>query len=462
MEKIDWKSLSSPVARAARTVAERLREQGYEALFAGGCVRDALLGRPFHDIDIATSATPGQIEALFRGRTIAVGRAFGIIVVLEGGFQFDVATFRRDGNYLDGRHPEGIALATREEDASRRDFTVNGLFSDPADGRVIDGVGGIRDLEGRRIRAIGRPEERFREDHLRMLRAIRFASVLDFKLDPSTFEAIRNHPEWIRTVSPERISAEFTRLICESPRPSLGLDLLRISRLLDPFLPEVAALYGVRQPPQFHPEGDVWTHTCLMLDGIPAPRPPELAWSLLLHDVGKPPTFSEEDDPKHGGKRIRFMNHAPVGARMAEKILRRLKMSNALISTVCPVVENHMRFIKPEEMREAKLRRFMGAPYFPVLLQVMHQDLQHSNGDLSPWILLSTRFNAFRSEPILPPPLVKGRDLLAWGVPPGPAMGEMLTRLYDAQLEEAFSTTDGGKALFDRLTAASGPSRSEE
>lgn len=438
---------------AARAVARTLAAAGHDALFAGGCVRDALLGRPLHDIDIATSATPGQVEALFPGRTVAVGKSFGIIVVREGGFPFDVATFRSDGGYADGRHPDSVRFSTPEEDALRRDFTVNGLFCDPVSGAVTDFVGGLADLEARVVRTIGDAGLRFAEDRLRMLRAVRFASVLSFSVAPGTLAAIRARAGEIRAVSRERIAAEMTRLLCESPRPSVALGLLRETGLLKQFLPEADALHGVRQPPRFHPEGTVWTHTCRMLDSAPAPRSPGLAWSLLLHDIGKPPTFTESFDERSGEMRIRFVNHAPVGADMAEKILRRLKMPNALVKTVCAVVRDHMRFCQVKEMRRATLRRLMGAPGFPLLLEVLRLDLLHSNGDLSIWRFLSDAYASFKSEPILPPPLVKGRDLIAWGMAPGPEMGEWLARLYNAQLENAFSTPEGARAW---LAAARG------
>ena len=423
------------MARVARGVARELTRAGHIAFFAGGCVRDALLGRALKDIDIATSATPDQVEALFQGQTVAVGKAFGVVLVLREGFQFDVATFRTDGAYADGRHPDRVTFATPEGDAQRRDFTVNGLFCDPVSGDVLDFVGGLADLDARVIRAIGDPEARFREDHLRMLRAVRFASVLDFGVDDATRAAVAAHADWIQTVSVERVAAEVTRLICESPRPSVGLNLLRETGLLKHFLPEAAALYGTAQPPQFHPEGDVWTHTCLMLDDVAPPREPVLAWSILLHDVGKPVTFCEEPDAATGGTRIRFPCHAPVGAALAESILLRLKQPSALVEKVKAVVSGHMQFVEAEKMRRSKLRRFMGSDCFPVLLDLMRVDILRSNGDLTAWHFLKESFEAFRSEPVLPEPLVRGRDLMAWGVVPGPEMGALLGELYDAQLE---------------------------
>jgi poly(A) polymerase len=438
------------LVRAAKAVAAELERAGHAVLFAGGCVRDALLGRRVKDIDIATSATPDQVEALFEGHTVAVGKSFGVVLVRRDGFSFDVATLRTDSAYADGRHPDRVEFATPEGDAQRRDFTINGLFCEPADDAVIDFVGGLADLEGRVIRAVGDPGARFREDHLRMLRAVRFASVLGFTLDPATRAAVAAHAEWIGKVSAERIAAEITRMLCEAPRPSLALNLLRETGLLKHTLPEVEALSGVAQPPQFHPEGDVWTHTCLMLDEVAAPRDPVLAWSLLLHDIGKPATFCEEPDEGAGESRIRFPCHAPVGAELAERILMKLKQPTALVEKVKAVVGGHMQFVEAEKMRRAKLRRFMGTETFPVLLDVMRADIQHSNRDFTSWLFLKAAFEAFRSEPVLPEPLVRGRDLIAWGVAPGPELGKVLHDVYDAQLEGCVASCEEARAWVNR------------
>ena len=443
--KVLFQLSNEPMVSAAREVARALKAAGHEALFAGGCVRDALLGRSVKDIDIATSATPDQVEALFKGKTVAVGKAFGVVLVMHGGFQFDVATFRTDGTYADGRHPDRVTFTTAEGDAQRRDFTINGLFCVPESGEVIDFVGGLAHLQARVISAIGEPEARFREDHLRMLRAVRFASALGFEIEPATRAALAEHAAWIKTVSAERVAADFERLICESPRPSVGLNLLRETGLLACFLPEVEALHGTAQPPRFHPEGDVWTHTCLMLDEVAAPREPVLAWSILLHDVGKPVTFVEEKDAVTGETHIRFPCHAPVGAELAEALLVRLRQPAARIGKVKAVVLGHMQFVEAEKMRRAKLRRFMGADFFPVLLDLMRVDILHSNGDFTTWCYLKEAFEAFKSEPVLPEPLVHGRDLLLWGGAPGPEMGKLLSELYDAQLEGQIVSLEQGR-----------------
>lgn len=431
---------------AAMAVAAKLTRAGFQTLFAGGCVRDALLQRPLKDIDLATAATPDQVEACFAGATIAVGKAFGVVLVKYRGFQFDVATFRSDGHYGDGRHPESVCYVTAEGDAQRRDFTVNGLFFDPRDGTVTDYVGGLSDLKNGMIRAIGDPLARFRDDHLRMLRAVRFASVLGFTIDAHTVEALEACANQIGLVSAERIATEIERMLCESPQPSVGLELLRKTGLLRHVLPEVERLVGVAQPPQYHPEGDVWTHTCLMLDSLPMPRHPSLAWAVLLHDIGKPVTFREEPNPKDGSLRIQFPCHAPVGAKLAEALLTRLRLPGARIAAVGWLVVNHMRFVDVLKMRQAKLRRLMGEPFFPLLLELIRVDTLHSNGDFTAWRFLRESFDAFASEPVLPEPLIRGRDLLAWGLPSGPRIGRLLDELYDAQLESRIQTVDDARA----------------
>jgi len=449
MAKVTFQSGDSRVTAACGIVAE-LNDAGFPTLFAGGCVRDLLLGRPLKDIDIATAALPDQIEAFFPGQTVAVGKAFGVIVVLRGGHSFDVATFRTDGAYADGRHPQGVTYATVKDDALRRDFTVNGLFCVAENGEVIDYVGGVADLGARVIRAIGEPEARFREDRLRMLRAVRFASVLEFEIDSATWAAIQAHPDWLTSVSAERIATEFVRMLCESPRPSRGLNLLRESGLLAQFMPEVAALHGTRQPPQFHPEGDVWTHTCLMLDDLPAPRQPELALAVLLHDIGKPATFCEQAVPESGGTRIRFPNHAPVGAAMVEQLLQRLRQPTARIEAVKALVAGHMQFVEADKMRRAKLRRFLGAREFPDMLELMRLDIRYSNNDFTTWRFLKEAFESFRAEPVLPEPLARGRDLVSWGVEPGPELGRLLDELYDAQLEGRITSAEDARAFVFR------------
>ena len=334
--------MNAPVPAAPLAVLRTLRENGHEALLVGGCVRDILLGREPKDWDIATDALPDRIEALF-SKTVAVGKAFGIIaVVCDDGSMVEVATYRVDSPYADGRHPSAVAFTNAREDAIRRDFTVNALLLDPSTGEIRDYVGGHEDLAARVIRAIGDPETRFAEDHLRLLRAVRFAAVLGFAIDPATFAAIQKLAPNIRRISAERIRDELFRLLTEAPRAGAALQLLRDAGLLKEILPEIEALVGVEQPPEFHPEGDVFVHTKLMLDALPEKPALRLALAVLLHDVGKPPTAQYATLPD-GTQRWRFENHAHVGADMARAILERLRAPNALADDVCAIIGGHMR-----------------------------------------------------------------------------------------------------------------------
>jgi len=448
--KVEFDRSDQALVEAARTVARRLAEAGHEVLFAGGCVRDALCGRPLKDMDIATSAPPEQVEALFPGRTVSVGKAFGVIIVLCGKYQFDVATFRNDGAYINGRHPAAVAYSTAAEDAQRRDFTINGIFCDPFTCEISDYVGGMADIGQGIIRAIGSARSRFEEDHLRLLRAVRFAAVMGFSIEEQSWQALCALAPKIGGISVERIAKEFIRMICEAPKPSLALNMLRESGLLQEFLPEVAALKGVEQPPQFHPEGDVWIHTCMMLDGVAAPRDPILALGILLHDIGKPATYSYAPHPKTGEVRIRFMGHADVGVRMTEKIMTRLKLPNALIAAVQELVAHHMHFIDAQKMRQSTLRRLLGLEHIGYLLELNRQDCLCSSGDLSGWEFLVDQLHQLQDEPALPPPLVTGRNLMEWGVKPGPAMGRMLKKLYDAQLEGRIVSLEDARKIARR------------
>ena len=424
-----------PLLASARRVVQHLHQAGFKAYWAGGSVRDRLLGRPPTDVDIATSAHPEQVQSLF-SHTVAIGKAFGVVQVREGDFGFDVATFRRDRPYRDGRHPDGVEYGTPEEDAQRRDFTINGLFYDPESDTTLDYVGGQEDLQRRLIRAIGRPEERFREDHLRLLRAVRFAAVLEFDLEEETAAAIRHLAPLIGDVSAERIQHELTRLLTEAPKAGQALRKLQALGLLKILLPEVEALIGQEQPPAFHPEGDVFTHTVMMLDDMKHPSP-ELAWAVLLHDIGKPPTarWSDEAD---GSRRIRFNEHDSVGADMAEQILRRLKMPSDWIEAVRHSVAHHMRFMNVPQMRPSKLRHMAGAPTFPLELELHRLDCLASHRDLSNYDFLVKFVEELKNEPVLPPPWIRGHDILALGVPQGPRVGYWHKKAYEAQLENRF------------------------
>jgi tRNA nucleotidyltransferase/poly(A) polymerase len=418
---------------ALRIVA-RLRAGGFRALWAGGCVRDRLLGRPSKDIDVATNARPEQVRALFP-RAVLVGAAFGVVRVPIGdGCDIEVATFRRDIGAADGRHPDRVEFTGEEEDARRRDFTVNGLFYDPVEDRVLDYVGGRSDLAQRVIRAIGDPAVRFAEDYLRMLRAVRFAASLAFALDPDTEAAIRVHAGRIRAISAERVRDELTRLLCEAPRAGQGVRLLRRVGLLAEVLPEVAAMEGVAQPPAFHPEGDVLTHTVHMLDAMADPTP-ELAWAVLLHDVGKPLTASVGPGGQGGRPRIRFDGHDAAGAKAAEAILRRLRMPNRLTDTVVRAVRGHMRFMDVPHMRRASLRRMVGAPTYALERELHRLDCLASHGSLDALETLDRAAAEWRMERALPPPLVDGHAVMAMGVPEGPGVGRRVRAAYEHQLE---------------------------
>ena len=426
--------MNPPIPAAPRRIWETLRQNGHEAYLVGGCVRDLLLGREPKDWDIATDARPDRVEALFP-KTLAIGKAFGIIaVVADDGTTVEVATYRADAPYADGRHPGAVAFTDAREDALRRDFTINALFLDPATGEIRDFTGGQADLQAKIIRAIGDPAARFSEDHLRLLRAVRFAATLGYAIEPATFAAIQKLAPRIRGISAERIRDELFRLLTESAKAGAALQLLRDSGLLKEILPEIDAMAGVEQPPEFHPEGDVFTHTKLMLDALPPNPPLRLALSALLHDVGKPPTAQLVTLPD-GSPRWRFENHATVGAEMARAILERLRAPNALTDDVCTIIAGHMRLADAPRMRDAKLRRLLGAPTFEDELELHRLDCISSHAKLDVFDFLKAEQAKFAAEPVLPPPLVTGRDLIALGHVPGPHFAKILQDAYDRQLE---------------------------
>ncbi len=411
--------------RLAVEIVRTLKEARHEAYLVGGCVRDLLMSRPPVDFDVATSARPEQVARLFR-RTIPVGAQFGVLLVLKGSHPFEVATFRTDLAYKDSRHPEGVVFSTPKEDARRRDFTVNGLFYDPVRDRVIDFVEGRKDLKKRLIRAIGDPERRFQEDRLRMLRAVRLAANLDFQIERSTFRAVREGAAQITRVSAERIRDELVKLFT-GPHPSRGLELLDAAGLLKVILPEVDRMKGVAQPPEFHPEGDVFVHTELVLEKLKNPSP-VLAMGALLHDVGKPSTFRVAD-------RIRFDGHDRVGAAIAQAICRRLRFSNAETDAISTLVVNHMRFKDVKQMRLSTLKRFLAAPTFSEELKLHRADCLASHGDLSNWNFLKKKLKELPPKELRPARLITGRDLLELGYPEGPGMGAILRAVEERQLE---------------------------
>jgi len=380
------------------------------------------------DIDIATSATPEQVQGLFT-KTVPVGAAFGVVLVLEDGHQFEVATFRSDEVYIDGRRPTGVRFSSPEEDARRRDFTINGLFYDPIADQIIDFVGGRADIERKLVRTIGEPRERFTEDKLRLLRCVRFAANLGYEVEPATFDAVKEMAAQIQVVSAERIRDELVKILTR-PNAGRGLELLDASGLLREILPEIAAMKGVEQPAEFHPEGDVFKHTRLMLDALPANPSTVLAFAVLLHDVGKPPTFIRAPD------RIRFNEHDRVGAEMAEIILRRLRFSNDQIEKVVLCVREHMKFQFVKEMRPAKLKRLMARDTFPDELELHRIDCASSHRNLENYEFLKTKAAELPPEVLKPAPLLTGHDLLALGLKPGPAVGQILHEIEELQLEE--------------------------
>jgi poly(A) polymerase len=409
-------------------VAGKLRAAGFTAYFAGGCVRDALLGAEPHDYDIATNAIPAQVQAIFP-KSQAVGAHFGVVVVRSGPDHIEVATFRTDGSYKDGRRPEVVTFSTPEEDAQRRDFTVNGLFYDPVSDEIIDHVGGQADLEARVLRAIGEPAARFREDHLRLMRAVRFATTLGWEIEPATWAAIKSEAPTLVKISIERIRDEFMKIMLH-PNRSRGLDLLDAAGLLPHILPEMEALKGCDQPPQFHPEGDVWVHTRLMLSLLPEIVSAPLVLSVLLHDIAKPATRTVDETG-----RIRFNGHDDLGAEMTGDILRRLKFSNDIIEATVEAVLLHMKFMHVKDMRTAKLKRWMAHPTFDDQMALHRVDCLGCHGMLDNYEFLKAKQHEFASAPVIPPPLLTGHDLLAAGYAPGRDIGRLLTAVQDLQLE---------------------------
>lgn len=426
-----------PDARqTAVSLARRLKKAGHIAYFAGGCVRDRLLDKQPKDYDIATSATPAQVTQLFPGSN-EVGAHFGVVIAKEHGHAVEIATFRTDGSYRDGRRPEAVTFSTPEEDAQRRDFTINGLFEDPESGGVIDFVGGRQDLTNGILRAIGNPADRFAEDSLRLLRAVRFATTLGFEIEPGTWSAMLAHADGLARISPERIRDEFSRIIV-LPARARGLDLLVDSGLIRHFIPEVLPLIGCEQPPEWHPEGDVYVHTRIMLEMLPPDAPLELCLAVLLHDIAKPPT--QTFDAEAG--RIRFNGHDAMGASMAEEILRRLRYPNHVIEEVAFIVSRHMQFMNVQQMRVSKLKRFMAAPTFPLELDLHRVDCASSNGFTENLDFLIAKQEEFAAEPLIPAPLVKGHDLIAMGMQPGPRFSEILEAVQTEQLEGRLTDRD--------------------
>jgi poly(A) polymerase len=415
----------------ANLVCDTLQRNGFQALLAGGCVRDTLLGRPAADYDVATDATPEQVLSLFP-EGVSVGARFGVIVVPRDGLKVEVATFRSDVGYSDGRHPDSVVYSrTPQEDVQRRDFTINGMLMRHDSGEVLDFVGGKADLNAGVIRAIGEPDRRFSEDKLRMLRAIRFAARFGYAIDAGTLESIRNHAAEIPQVSCERIREELTKLLTEGGARR-AFELLDETKLLKPILPEVAAYQGVEQPRQFHPEGDVWVHTLMMLEGLKAGCEAALAWGVLLHDVGKPATFRSAEQT---GYRIRFDGHVEVGITMSEAICRRLRFSNEETEQIISLVANHMRFKDATHMRTATLKRFVRLPRFDEHMELHRLDCLCSNGSTESYDFVRRFLAETPAEEVRPARLLTGEDLIEMGMKPGPEFSTILQAVEDGQLE---------------------------
>lgn len=429
----------------ALAIVERLREAGYQAYWAGGCVRDLVMGRQPKDYDVATDAVPGEVARLFPG-SLMVGAQFGVVMVTGDGGPTEVATFRSDGVYLDGRHPAEVRYATTpEEDVRRRDFTINGLLYDPVNGHVLDFVGGQDDIRARRLRTIGEPVARFGEDRLRMLRAVRFAARFDFVLDPATGNAIRRLAPAIHEVSAERIRDEILKILNEGAARR-GFELLDETGLLRQILPEVEALQGVAQPPEFHPEGDVWTHTLMMLEGLgkgSQPATPTLALGVLLHDIGKPATFRVRE-------RIRFDGHVEVGVKIAESICRRLKLSSRETQRVAELVGQHMRFKDFGQMKRSTQLKFLAMDGFAEHLELHRLDCLASHGKLDIYEAARRMMLETPPEVVRPEPLVTGHDLIALGHEPGPRFKKVLDAVRDAQLDGQITTREEALAIAEQ------------
>ena len=430
----------------ANSICNTLIREGHQAFLVGGCARDLLLGREPADFDVSTDATPERVISLFPD-SVGVGAQFGVIIVPRNGHQVEVATFRSDIGSADGRHPERVVFTSSpEQDVQRRDFTINGLLMRHDSGEILDFVGGESDLRAGVIRAIGEPARRFAEDKLRMLRAVRFAARFGFQVELETFAAIRRHAHEIGQVSAERIREELTKLLTEGAARR-GMELLDEIGLLQQVLPEVAAMQGVEQPPKYHPEGDVWRHALLMLEGLPAGSSATLAWGVLLHDVGKPRTFRPVSET---GDRIRFNGHVDVGVRMAEVICGRLRFSNQDRDQILALIANHMRFKDVSRMRASTLKRFIRLPRFDEHLALHRLDCLSSHRHLDAYDFVRRTLAETPAEEIRPVRLLTGNDLQSLGYHPGPLFSKILRSLEDAQLEGLVRSREGAMAFVAR------------
>jgi len=424
----------------ALSVVKTLQKHGFQAYFAGGCVRDRLMKRPPKDYDVATDARPNQVMKLFP-KTLAIGKAFGVVVVIIQKQQVEVTTFRTESGYSDGRHPDHVKYASRDEDVARRDFTINGLLYDPIKDELVDLVSGQVDIKKKIVRTIGDARQRFKEDKLRMMRAIRFACELDFTIDPKTKKAIAKSARQIKKISVERIREELRRiLICD--RPDQGIKLLEQTGLLKRILPEVRKMKGVNQPKQFHPEGDVYVHTVAVMKHLRQPSF-ELALATLLHDVGKPGTFMITD-------RIRFHEHERLGSEMAERICQRLKLANSQTETICWIISKHLVFKDIDKMRVSTLKRLFSHKDYPLLAELHRADRLGSDMDLKPYHLAARIYKKLSKEELKPKPLINGYDLIKLGFKPGPIFSKILKHVEEAQLEQEVTNKDEALKLVQK------------
>jgi len=425
----------------ADSICEMLQRNKHQALLVGGCVRDLLLGREPADYDVATDATPVEVAGLFP-ESVAVGAQFGVMLIPKNSLKVEVATFRSDMGYSDGRHPDRVVYSkTPQEDVQRRDFTINGLLMRHDNGEVLDFVGGEKDLRAGTLRAIGEPEIRFAEDKLRMMRAVRFAARFGFEIELATLRAIQRHVKEIQQVSPERIREELTKMLTEGAARR-AFELMEETGLLEQVLPEIAAMKGVEQPPEFHPEGDVWIHTRLMLEQLAKGASPTLAWGVLLHDVGKPPTFQSAEET---GDRIRFNHHVDVGVKMAAALGQRLRFSNEDTEQIMALVENHMKFGAVEAMKKATLKRFIRVPRFDEHMELHRLDCLSSHRRLESYQFVQHFLDETPPEQVRPERVLTGDDLLAMGFQPGPEFARILRGIGDAQLEGQLKTKEEAK-----------------
>jgi poly(A) polymerase len=426
----------------ANSICDTLRSNGHQALLVGGCVRDLLLKREPADYDVATNATPERVMSLFP-ESVAVGAQFGVVLIPRDGSKVEVATFRSDVGHSDGRHPDRVEFSqTPQEDVQRRDFTINGLLMRHDTGEILDFVNGQADLKAGIVRAIGEPDRRFEEDKLRMMRAARFAARFGFAIEAQTFRAIRKHVKVVAQVSPERLRDELTKMLTEGAAKR-AFELLDETWLLGQVLPEVAAMKGIEQPPQFHPEGDVWTHTLLMIRGLSANSSLTLSWGVLLHDVGKPPTFQSAAET---GDRIRFNNHVEVGVRMVEALCRKLRFSNEETEQIVALVDNHMKFGYVKEMRASTLKRFVRMPHFEEHLELHKLDCLSSRRQLESYNFVQEFLAKTPPEQVQPKRILTGAHLKDMGFTPGPLFSRILAALEDAQLEGQVQSPEEAEA----------------